>query len=397
MMPFAGVLAVLFGLLAFAPLASAAPDPVGSGSTTITLKKGVVKTWTSHGVKIKTVKPTSLKGRKATFPVTSGSLDPITGAGTLTHSGGLKFKAGKKSATVKGLVVDTSKKSVTAKVAGKKMKLATVAGYSFVRNGFGVDLTIKSLKLTKNAANQLNKKLGFTAKKGKKKSKGKSLPFKANQAFGSAKSETQPITVTVLPGGEVTFATSPPTIKKLADVEVKIERLGATTEPFSVPSPTYAFPITGGTISPAGTAGTVQTTGGLRLVQELQFPPMAMKPPLVTKITLGNFYFDLAAKTVSVEVIAESNASKELNLGSLARSSIGDLSLTGAGFAADPVTRTVTVQNAPATLQVVAAEVLNGFVKVFEGYKQALGTPEAKEQIVAGNPLATISFTAQTQ
>jgi hypothetical protein len=397
----AGILAAaLFALLAFAPLASAAPDPVGSGSTTITLKKSVVNAWKKQGVKIKTIKPTSLKGTKATFTVTGGSLDPTTGAGTVTHSGGLKFKVGKRSATVKALVIDTTKKSVTAKVAGKKMKMATIVGASFVRNGFGVNLTVKGLKLTKPAANQLNKKLGFTAKKkGKGKasaSKGKSAPFKANQNFASAKSETQPITVTVLPAGEVAFATNPATIKKLADVEVKIEKLGPTTEPSSVPSPTYAFPISGGTISPVGTAGTVQTAGGLRLVQELKFPAEVM-PPLVTKITLGAFYFDFSAKTVSVEVVAESNASKELNLGSLARSSIADTTLTGATVASDPVARTVSIQNAPAALQVVSAEVLNGFVKVFEGYKKALGTPEAKEQIAVGNPLGTISFTAQTQ
>ncbi len=37
------VVAALFALLAFAPFASAASDPVASGTTTITLNKGLVK------------------------------------------------------------------------------------------------------------------------------------------------------------------------------------------------------------------------------------------------------------------------------------------------------------------------------------------------------------------
>lgn len=385
----AGILAAaLFALLAFAPLASAAPDPVGSGSTTITLKKGVVKAWKKRGVKIKTVKPTSLKGTKATFPVTGGSLDPTTGAGTVTHSGGLKFTAGKKSATVKALVIDTTKKSVTAKVAGKKMKMAAIAGFSFVRNGFGVNLTVKGLKLTKPAANQLNKKLGFTTKKNKGKgkgkasaSKGKSAPFKANQNFASAKSETQPTTVTVLPGGNVSFTPNVATLGKLQKVGVVVTAI----PPAEPQVGGFAFPISGGTIGPAATAGKVETVGGLTLSQKLG--------PAETTITLGAFNLDLSAKTVSVEVFLKSNASEDLNRGALNRSSIADLTLTGATVTADPVTHTVSVQNAGASLQELAALVLDGFVQVFEGATKMTG----QEHIKPGDPLGTFSFTAQTQ
>ncbi len=96
-----------------------------------------------------------------TFTVTGGSLDPTTGLGEVTLGGGLKFKAGKKTATVKALVLNTSKKALTGKVGGKKVKIATVAGWTFARNGFGVNLTVKKLKLTGAGANALNKKLGF--------------------------------------------------------------------------------------------------------------------------------------------------------------------------------------------------------------------------------------------
>ncbi len=405
------IAAALFALLAFAPFASAAPDPVASGSTTITLKSGVVNAWKKRGVKLSKVSPGTLKGSKAAFPVTGGSLDPTTGLGTVNLGGGLKFKAGSKTATVKALVLDTSKKSLTANVGGKKMKMATIAGSSFARNGFGVNLTINSLKLTGPAAKQLNEKLGYTGKKGKGKGKGSASktvapPFKANQAFGSATSEAQPKTVTVLPGGTTTLAANPATLAKLTKAGVTIPVSPPTTEPSKG---AFAFPVTGGTLGPAATAGVVQTDGGLRLLQKIQTGATSF---LETEITLGKFYVDLAAKTVSVEVVLKSNASADLNRGAIGRASIADLSLTGATVAIDPVNRTVSIQNAGAALQVVAASVLDGFRQVAQaalaGKLQLEGKPKAQAeaeaaaffadaQIKAGDPLGTISLTAQTQ
>jgi hypothetical protein len=392
-----GILAAaLFALLAFAPFASAAPDPVASGTTIVTLKSSTVKAWKKQGVKVLKVAPATLKGSKATFTVTGGSLDPTNGLGTVNLGGGLKFKAGKKSATVKALVLDTSKKSLTANVAGKKMKLATVGAVASARNGFGVNLGVSSLKLTKSAAKQLNKKLGFGAKKSKghkraSASKASSGPFKANQVLGSASSETQPSTVTIVPGGTTTFATNAATVKKLTDVAVKINTTGATSVIDPTPTkPVFGFPISGGSISPTATAGIVQSSGGLSLVQELG--------PAKSTISLNALYVDLGAKTVTAEIVAESNVEtspgkKALNLGNLGRSSIADVTLTGGTVTADPATHTVSVQNASATLQPVTAEVLNGFVSIFEGATMTTG----KEKFAGGDPLGTFSFTAQTQ
>ena len=411
--PFAGILATaLFALLAFAPFASAAPDPVASGTTTITLKSSVVKAWKKRGVTLSKVSPATLKGSKATFPVTGGSLDPVTAAGIVNHSGGLKFKAGKKSTTVKELVIDTTKSSVTASVGGKKMKFAKIAGFSFARNGFGVNLTVKALKLTGSAAKQLNKKLGYTGKKKKGKAKGNkraaaskvtSPPFKANQAFGSSASETQPSTVTILPGGNATLALSASALQKLQEVgpppgpgpgpfSVQLSTVAPTTVVAPGPPPTIAFPIGGGTISPAGSAGTVQTLGGLKLVQDLELAP----PPGtrgVTPLTLGNVWVDMAAKTATVEVIITNPKTAAANLGNLGRVSIADISLAGATISSDPVNHTVSVQNASATLQPVTAETLNlVFINEIE---KATGEPQNK--FAAGDPLGTFSFTVQTQ
>ena len=87
-----------------------------------------------------------------------------------------------------------------------------------------------------------------------------------------------------------------------------------------------------------------------------------------TTITLGSIGVDLAAKTATVEVNGESNVEvegkKPLNVGNLGRSSIADLTITSS--TPSPATRTVAV-NATAAIQPVAAEVLEGFVKVYEG------------------------------
>jgi hypothetical protein len=417
MLPVGVLAAALIALLAFAPFASAASDPLASGTTTMTLQKSFTNYLKTFGITVSKISPTKLSGGKATFKVTGGSLDPTNGKGTVNLSGGLKFKAGKKSVAVKGLIVNTTKKELSAKISGKKVKLATITSTS-TRKGFGTNLTIKKVKLTNAGATQLNKKLGF--------SKGTPKPFLKNKLIAKASAETQPSTVTVLPVGNMTFVGSPVLLTKLKNVEVKLQTLGLTQQ--TAPT-TFTGPILGGTVSPTGTAGVVQSGIGIKMTQNLPLQVGA----ITTNITLGGMYVDLAAKTVTVEVIAESNAEspsgsgkKPLNLGNLGRSSIADVVVTG--VTADPTTRTVAI-NAAGVLQAISAEVLQGFVAVDQAYveggtelefcKNPLAAPEgcakqsekdeakalaqkngaevAKNKISAGEALGTFSFTAQTQ
>ena len=390
-LPAGMMVAALFAMLTFAPFASAAPDPVGSGTATVKLSKGFKKTLSNFGVKILKVKPAKLKGRTATFPVTGGSLDPTTGLGTVNLGGGLKFKAGKKSATVKALVIDTSKKSLTGKVAGKKMKVASLAGWSYTRAGFGVSMTVKKLKLSGSAASRLNSKLGFSSS-GKSSKRAASSrvakPFVGGRVIGSAKAEEQPSTVTIIPGGNATLTTDLSTVTKLAKDNVTIKLISPTSLVSAGPPPVFGFPVSGGTIAPNATAGTVQTSGGLILSQVWE--PGAKE----TNMTLNAIYVDLGTKAATVEVTVESKGlDPKLNLGPLGRSSIADINLAGATVIADPVARTVSVQNATATLQAVTAEVLNS---VFAGPFEAI-TKTPAEKFAAGDGLGTFSFTAQTQ
>jgi hypothetical protein len=107
---------------------------------------------------------------------------------------------------------------------------------------------------------------------------------------------------------------------------------------------------------------------------------------------MGNIWVDMGAKTASVEVTITNEKTPELNKGSLGRASIADISLTGATITSDPTTRTVSVQNASATLQAVTAEVLNSvFITPLEK------TFGPQEKFAGGDPLGVFSFTAQTQ
>jgi len=397
------VLAALVALLAFAPFASATSNPLASGTTTISLNKGLVKKLKKYNVKVLKVSPGTVKGRVVTLPVSGGSLDPITGLGTVEHSGGIKFKAGKKSAAVNTLLLDSTTGSLNAKVAGKNMKFASVKGVTVARNGFGVNVNISALKLTGKAAKQLNKKLGFAGKKkGKSKAGVKPLkpPFKGNQVLGASSSETQPKTVAVLPTGGAQLVLSDAALAKLKNVgpefagthpfEVKL----APVEPTKIVSlspVTAVFPISGGTMGPTAAAGILQTAGGLKLTQNLEAAGPNGKGE--TTLVMGNIWVDLGAKTASVEVTITNPKTPEANLGNLGRASIADVNLTGATIASDPATRTVSVQNASATLQAVTAETLNSvFITPIE---KATGQPQTK--FAGGDPLGIFSFTAQTE
>lgn len=412
----AGILvAALFAMLAFAPLASAAPDPVEKGVVRVEMNKNWFQYLHTFGIQVQRLKPATVKGRQAKFMVKSGEMDPTNGLGALPMQGGLKFRAGKKQTVIKGLVLNTGRSALIGKVAGKKMKLGKLVGLRYSRQGFGTKLILKQVKLEKAAANRLNAKLGFA--------KGKPKPFLGNKLIAKVHAWDQPSTVTLVPANNLVFDGDTTLLGKLSNVKTSIE----TISPTSGSGTSYSSEITGGTLSPTASAGTVMSAGGLKLVQHL---PVTATTSIDTTITLGSMYVDLSAKTVTVEVIAESNAEvegkKPLNLGNLGRSSVADLSLEGATVVADPTNRTIVVQNARGTLQPVSAEVLNGFVSVYKGYieagatlktcealplhctedaekaiaaekAKAAGEEVAKNEIKSGEALGNFSFTGQAQ
>lgn len=407
--------AALPAMLVFAPAGSAAPHLVASGTTTLAISHGFEKKARRAGIKITAIKPTRLRGAKVTLKVDGGEITPARGAGTISHGGGLRLRRGRRSVALRRFAVDTRSKAMTVRLGAKKVRLAKLTGLKVARAGFGDRIVVRKLRLTGAGARALDERLtptrirsrGGTWGRAAVKALNVKRPFKANLALGRSTIEVEPETVTVLPIGAMTFDADPTLLGKLAAVATSVEAIPPTTYGGTA----FGAPIGGGTISPLGSMGQVASGGGLSLTQNL---PNGSQ----TTIRLGAMGVDLAAKTASAAVSAESNfvepgsnpPREPLDLGELPRTSIADLRI--AGIAASPATRAVTVA-ASATLQKLAAEVLEGLVKAYQSYYEQTLTAEsgrspaevkmaaearvAADHIKAGEPLGSLSFTASAE
>ncbi len=382
MLPVVMAAAALIALLAFAPFASAASDPLASGTTTLTLNKGFFKKLKKNDVKVLKVSPGAVKNRTVTLPVSGGSLDPTTGLGTVNVSGGLKFKHGKKQVPLKNLIFDSTTKFLTGTVGKKQMKIATLNGLSFVRNGFGVDVGVTKLRLTENAAKQLNKKLGFSNQSNGSHKRATTssadsanVVFKKNQVTGSSASTTQPSTVAVLAQGDATLVPDPTGAfskfpKHGINPFTNISAIAPAQKQGTIPKIFYTFPLTGGTLAPNASAGTVNSGGGIQITNP------APGGNTVQFTALG---IDFTAKTVLADNI--------INGVLVGHASIADLDLTGATITSDATAKTITVTGAVVKLQAVAAATLN----------QEFPTLVPGGEFAAGDSLGAVSFTAHTQ
>lgn len=154
-----GLLIGLAVLLTWAPAAWAAPYPVGAGETRLSLDRALAKQLREDGVAVKALGPAKSKGRKLILPVASGSFEPDASTAAFAQAGGLRLVAGGRSATLRGLRLDASTRRLSAKVAGKRIALARLAGTRLERQGFRLRLTAKRLSLTHIGATALNRLL----------------------------------------------------------------------------------------------------------------------------------------------------------------------------------------------------------------------------------------------
>lgn len=362
MKPAKFIVAILAALALLVP-AMASADGIDGGNVHLKLGSGLAKALRQEGVQLVGVKPAKAGKSGVTLPVSSGLLDPKFGSGYLFLDGGFKLRAGKRTASLKRLVLNTAKRSLSGKVGGAKMTVAKLSPQRASRDGFALDMTLKSLTLTAKAAAALNHKLGLAG------------TFKAGRSLGSAAAVAHFEWLGVT-GGEMVFTIEESFRKKLASVEAFVGASGSAmlrnTAPIIV-----AMPLEGGQVAPDGSAGVLLSQGGLSLAQHDE--------PFDHTIAFLDTNLSLESHLVTGDANYNPNPQQVPFSGPFA--TLGSPNFPGAG-GGDPETGVVGSPPVPAALNPNFAKVLN----------EVLGTPKGKPELfTAGELIGFFAYEAQTR
>jgi hypothetical protein len=341
-------------LLAIAPAAQATYDPLGSGTTKLSLDKRFVSFLKADGIELSASAGAKRKGAAIALPVSGGNVDPTVGQGEIDQAGTITFQSQRKRLPWRDLVVKTKHTPLIAKVGGSQLKLATSSKLSSKREGFGTAFAAKALKLTAKVATRLNKKLR------------PKVPFTQGQLLGTLSSSAQPALVTILEQGKATVALDPAFVEEMNAHFVSINPIFPAEHLVAG----FTFPIVvGSQIAPDASQGTLRTGGAFEFLQ-LHAGQVFWHEP----------WLDLGVRSDSAEVDVEPTPTFPGKLGR-----VGILDLGAATVASEPKARTISVSGASLTLQASAAKTLD------EAF--AAG----KEDFKAGETVGTVSFVAQGQ
>lgn len=358
-------------LFAFVASASAARDPIAGGTTDLHMKNGFLKKLGNLGVTVQPVGAGSVSGKKIALTVAGGKLNPVDAQGFLETRGGFKLDAGGRGVPLTHLTVNTVKGAVFANVAKARMQLGTIVPPTSAREGFGANLKAVKLALTEKAVKRISNRLGL---KGSKR-------LNPGRVLSNLYSTAQPETVTVLPQGTATFAVNSIALGKLEAKGVKVPAGLTAIAPATKPQPTsFELPISGGTLAPDATKGSLETVGGIQILKETESLSPTMR--------LRNLQVDFGARTASAEL--ELLPSPPFP-GAAGRSPIVDVVLPPNSVVADPVTRRIAIQGAEARLQATAASTLN------DVFNQPAPAPPPSSNFVVGDPLGSLSVTVQAR
>ena len=382
----------MVGALLSAQTAFGAGDPVASGTFAFKYSGGFKHQLKSNGVKLK---PKKLKIKTA-----GSSLDPITGAGTL-KLGKITFKKGNNKVVYNSAKATLGANGGKGNVKGSSGKLFSLKGGKVTRSGFGAKVSGVKVKLLKSAAKKINKALGLHS-------------LHKGSAGTASANNVQPSTVTLVSGSSelvanlVTFAkfghhcVSPVTTGTTG--VLGIAPLAPATE---TPTPSFVFPVTGGSLSPAATSGTANASGGIQITQNILNDNAPTAGSLCNTIAGGtssqvkqsDLVLDLNSKQIQAHIVISGTGVAALD-GDKGSAFIGTIDMTGAAVTADPSTRKVTITNALAAFNATSALVLNGAFPcdANSGLDPTTGcTAASPYAFVAGDPIGTVSLSAQAQ
>jgi hypothetical protein len=372
--------------LTFVTPALAAQDPVEKGSMKLKLSSGFADALESQGVKMS---PTS-------FSVDTGSIDPIDGTGTLALKERLRFRT-----QTRKLVF----RKVNARLGGDGalkvggVRMFRLQGGKVERNGFGAQVKGVRARLTSKGARKLRRRLGLRGLR--------------RMRAGRITVSEQPHTVEVT-GGTVKLVPDPRVIPGSGTLASKLQshcinfisgntRIAPAVKVENDPDPTapyYVFPVSGGTIGAAADAGSVELSGGLRLLNNNSSSPSsahcgdmapAPRPPLA-QLDQTELAYKFGARAIASRVVVTQTGTAPVpNAGDQGVGFGADFSLSSATVSADPSAHTITVKNIVIRQTKGAALTLNQF------FPQPVGHLDGAQEFNGGDLFGYANLTVTTR
>lgn len=332
--------AALAAALLMAPAASADVELSG-GSTTLKLDRGTARALTGLGVSVTPVSGARAAGGAIRFPITGGEIDPATAAGTITHRGGLRLRAGRTRVVLAQPRVAVGRRILlSARVGAGRIHIATLTGARVSRDGFNTNVTGLRARLTQKAARALNAAFGVRA-------------FKRGLALGTVSVRSKTAETDIAAKGATALALDPAALQAIVGLGITPGVVG----PATLEGATASFPITGGAAELDLDPALVTHAGGLSLTKG------------ATVVRLTDYDISLGGPA-GPQLLASLNGGAE-------KVAILDLDLAGVTPAVDG--RAITVAGVTAKLTAPAAQALNA----------ALGTSAFTAGLVLGK--ATVS------
>jgi hypothetical protein len=332
-------------LLCLAPLARAAYDPIGGGTTRIVLDGSFLSLLKKGGVTVSAKAGAKRQGKALIMPVIGGKSDPTIKKAEVEQEGTLVFAKGNRKVPFRHVELKVKKTPLFAKVGGGQLKLATSKKTTAARAGFGATIKATGLELTAKVATRLNKKL-----------RTKTL-FKEGELIGTVSSSTEAQRVTIVQqGGGGTLVPDPAILAKFKSLFVSLNPISPAE---LRPGPILEFPIAiGGQIAPNASEGTLRLGGAIELLQLG-----------AGQIFHKEYWLDLGARSTSAEVDIEPTPAFPGKLGR-----IGVFDLLPGSVSSDPKTRTISVSGATLSLNATTAR---QFDEAFAEGKPVFGAGEA--------------------
>lgn len=255
-----------------------------SGQTQLTLDRATAKVLTANGVSVAPIRPAGPRGGTIAFPVTGGVIDDLsTGAGRITHSGGLRFQAGRTVVRLTDFTVVVGKRSfLTAKVGSKRLPILNLdVSKAKVGIASGRDITVRGVTttLTPQAATALNRAFGVRL-------------FSRKISIGAVRVTAR------------AFATSVTLDSGLATT---LTAVGITPAPIGPGGADRAgrlvFPVSGGELARATFGGQVTHVGGISLTKG------------ATRVELTDFTIDTTTAQPELTALVGGNRVAILTIG----------------------------------------------------------------------------------